>query len=171
MGAATAAALEARFPGVARALLLEDPPWRMPEPPKAEAEQPRENPFRSWILDLQEKTKAEIIEGGREQSPNWAESEWDAWADSKQQLDPSILQAQGTHMDWQDAARAIRCPTLLITADTEKQAIVSPEAARLAAQFSPAIQIVQITGAGHNIRRENYADYLQAVRQFLQQLR
>lgn len=170
MGAATAAALEARFPGTARALLLEDPPWRNPEPPKQEPEKPGPNRFRSWILDLQGKSKQEIIAGGKKQDPNWPEIEWDAWADSKMQLDPNILEAEGTHMDWQDAVAGIHCPTLLITADVAKGAIVPPEIARTVQQTWSNIGVVQIANAGHNIRRDNFDAYMQAVRSFLSSL-
>jgi pimeloyl-ACP methyl ester carboxylesterase len=173
MGAGTAAYLEARFPGLAGALVLEDPGWRTPEPPSLAEQAPKEpprNPFAEWLLSLKGKTLAEVEAKGRVDTPTWAEIEWPAWAESKLQLDTTLFQTEGTWRDWTEVAQAIRCPTLLLTADPEKGSIVTPEAARQAVALSSQIQVVRIPGAGHNIRRENYPAFMQALRQFLKTL-
>ena len=59
-------------------------------------------------------------------------------------------------------------PTLLVTADPDK-AIVTPEIAQQAVAMNDKIQWVRIEGAGHNIRREQFEAFIQAVGEFLAQ--
>jgi lipase len=70
-------------------------------------------------------------------------------------------------VDWANALPRITCPTLLITADTERGAIVSAESAARLTALVPQTKVVHIPGAGHNIRREQQAAFLSAVRGFL----
>jgi N-formylmaleamate deformylase len=63
--------------------------------------------------------------------------------------------------------RGLRCPVLLVTADVERGAIVSPEVAEEATRLNPNIRVVHVPGAGHNIRREQYAAFQSAVQGFL----
>ena len=68
---------------------------------------------------------------------------------------------------WRDTARRLRCPTLLVTAEVERGAIVTPEVAEEASRLNPNIRVVHVAGAGHNIRREQYATFQSAVGGFL----
>ncbi len=172
MGASTSAEVEFRFSGLVRALVLEDPPWFMPRPPEPEKEgQPRPNPME-WILKIKDLSLDELVAQCHKDSPTWQEAELRPWAESKKQFDYNFLQRPGNRNPfehWQEISRAIRCPTLLITADNSKGAIVNSEAAQLVANTNSNIQVVNISGAGHNIRRENYPAYLKAVRAFLKE--
>ena len=58
-------------------------------------------------------------------------------------------------------------PTLLITADLDKGAIYPPELADKWVATLPDAGHINIPGAGHNIRREQPAAFLAAVRGFL----
>ena len=178
MGANTAAQLGARYPEVPSALVLEDPPWfqpTAPKPVKKEEEPPaRENPFLAWISGLQGKTVEEVIESGRANNPNWPEVEWLPWGESKLQLDTNIFKTErmwDTFENWHTVVRALRAPTLLITAVHKRGAIVTRAAAQQAEELSPYIRTVYIRGAGHSIRRENYRAYMNEVRGFLDSLR
>lgn len=173
MGANTSAMLGARFPELASALILEDPPWWLPQPPKAEDEEetPRPNRFHDWLTKLKDQSLEEIIATGKQDNPNWPEVEWQAWGESKLQFDMNFLQAErGPARDWMEQVQKIFCPVLLITADPKKGALVTPEAAQKAATLNSRIQIAAIPNAGHNIRRENFSTYLRAVRRFLTSL-
>ncbi len=176
MGAATASTLEARFPGLVKALVLEDPPWRDWTPPpaandRAAQKTPPPNPWWDWLSKLPGKSLEEIIAKGKADNPNWPEIEWQPWAESKLQLDVNILKAEGLRMPWQEVAKAIRVPTLLLTGDPSKGAIVSPETAREAVGLSSSIRVVNIPGVGHSIRRENYPRFMQAVIAFLDEVK
>lgn len=166
MGANTAAMLGQRFPELARALVLEDPPWFPPEPEGAAPARP--NPFRDNLTSFAGKSVDELIAICRKQNPAWPEVELRPWAEAKLRFDLGFFQLPPVpRYHWQDAAAALQCPTLLLTADPARGAIVTPEIAREAAQRNPRIQVEYLAGAGHNIRREAYAGYMKALRAFL----
>ncbi len=174
MGAGVSSSVAALYPGLMRGLVLEDPAWFMPQKSGVEVKETapaKENPFQAWLMGLQNQALEEVIAKCRKDSPTWDEIELRPWAESKLNFDPGFL---GTgripSLDWQGVAKAIQCPTLLITADVTKGAIVSPEAAELAAALNPKIQVVQVAGAGHNIRREAYPAFIAVVKAFLQGL-
>jgi pimeloyl-ACP methyl ester carboxylesterase len=174
MGANTSAQVGAHFPGLVRALVLEDPPWREPEPPKApepEKEgQPRPNPM-DWILRLEKQSIKELIADCRKDNPSWQEAEFRPWAESKKQFDYNFLQrlSGNPFLNWQQDFQAIRCSTLLITANPAKGSIVPPKTAQMVHSMNNQIKVVRIPHAGHNIRRENYPQYIKAVRGFLKE--
>jgi pimeloyl-ACP methyl ester carboxylesterase len=70
-------------------------------------------------------------------------------------------------VDWQAILPRITCPALLITADPERGAIVTEEGAREIQALVPQLRTVHIPEAGHNVRREQFARYMDVVRIFL----
>lgn len=173
MGAGTAATLAGRRPELLRALILEDPAWREPQPQPAPelAGQHKPDPFTDWLLELRSIPIETIMARGRNDNPTWGEEEMWPWAVSKKQLDPNFTSSRTAWAPWREIARAITVPTLLITAECARGAIVTPEIAREAAALSPCIRVVNISGAGHCIRRENPSAYLAAIREFLAEVR
>ena len=122
-------------------------------------------------MSMEKLSVQELVEKCRADSPTWQEAELQPWAESKKQLDTNILKAlQVPRAEWQDVVRGIVRPTLLITADPEKGAIVTSEIAKKAAKMNSFIRVVHVAGAGHNIRRENYAEFMRAVRGFLKDI-
>ncbi len=172
MGANVSAQVSARYPGLARALVLEDPGWRTPEPEEQKTPPPpRSDPYAEWLKGVAQQSLEDVIAKCRADSPMWPEVELRPWAVSKKQFDPNFMQALNpARSDWREVARAIDCPTLLITADVERGSIVSADMANQAVALNSRIQVVHLPGAGHNIRREQYDGYMQVVRQFLQRL-
>jgi N-formylmaleamate deformylase len=164
MGAATALTLAGIYPDLPRAILLEDPPpWWM-------AASPTKRPSRAddSIIDLKRKTREELIAHAHTQSPTWSEAELGPWADSKLRFSIHFLsRGLGKSMDWSSTVQRIACPTLLITADTEKGAIVPSEAATAFKTLVPQARVVHIAGAGHSIRREQFERYMEVVESFL----
>ena len=172
MGAATASQLEAHYPGVARALLLEDPPWREPEeqptPPPTSGPPPS---MSQWIIDLKKSSEAEMIAKCRTDNPTWPDVELQPWAESKVQFDLNFLQAgRAPQPDWFEVIKSLNVPTLLISADPSKGAIVTPASAKKAVELNTKVKVAKIDGAGPSIRRENYADYMAALTGFLRVL-
>jgi N-formylmaleamate deformylase len=173
MGASMSAQVEAQYPGLVRALILEDPAWFNPEPPKetAQAEQLRPNPFAARLMAIKDQTIEQLMAKCRQDSPTWAEIELRPWAESKKQFDTNFfLLPMSPRTDWREVVQAIRCPTLLITANPKKGGIITPEIAQQAADMNSQIRVVRISKAGHNIRRENYPDYMKAVQRFLKKV-
>jgi N-formylmaleamate deformylase len=172
MGAATTAAMAASYPELVRCVILEDPPWWTdataisPEERAAMAEA-----WHADILERKSQTREEIVAFCRAQHPTWAEAECGPWADSKLQVSLNILGAWATPpMPWRDAVRKITCPVLLITGDPAMGAIVTREVAEEAASLWHNGEVVRISGAGHNIRREQYEDFIEAVTAFLREM-
>jgi pimeloyl-ACP methyl ester carboxylesterase len=153
------------------ALILEDPAWfDEPSEPQEKKQPPTQpDPWIEFLKAASSMPMDDILAKCRKDSPTWDEIELPAWAESKQQFDLNFLSArQGTRRPgWKDIARAITVPTLLLTADVSKGAIVSPATAQEAREFNPLIQVAAIPRAGHNIRREAFEAFMEAVRSFL----
>jgi pimeloyl-ACP methyl ester carboxylesterase len=110
-----------------------------------------------------------VIARGRERHPTWAEEEFAAWADSKLQVSERFAGAVRfpERPDWRELLPKVQCPVLLITSDPERGGIVTPEIAEEARRLLPGLKVVRLRGAGHNVRREQFDAYLQAVHAFL----
>ena len=105
--------------------------------------------------------------------PGWAEVEWQPWATANQQVSPDVFQWIDEEMlfsYWLELIPQITCPVLLVTAETELEAIVTPEVAQTMADLNLQIQVAYISGAGHSIRREQFEAYVEAVTAFLQEV-
>lgn len=167
MGAATALALAGLYPTLPGAILLEDPPaWWLTDPTAPAVN--RRARFGERIVALKRKTREELIADQRVQSPDWSAAELGPWADSKLRLSFYVLNNEGAAaVDWRATVQHITCPALLITADPELGAIVTAEGAAAFQALLPQAQVAHIPGAGHSIRREQFAHYMQVVRAFL----
>lgn len=175
MGASTAAAAAATYPDRFSKVVLEDPAWWDDESPRRMRRGTTPEERAAWL----EERRAQIVKQGqmsieelialcREQSPSWQEDELAPWALSKQQLSPNVAGGWETKpKPWTEIASAIVVPTLLITADTEKGGIVTQELAEAAQALNNRIEVVHLPEAGHNIRREAFEAYVEAVRAFL----
>jgi N-formylmaleamate deformylase len=168
MGGNTATELGARYPDLLGGLVFEDPAWIDPTPDHIPL---RKNPFFEWLLHMEGVSLEDIIEKGKADNPTWPEIEFPAWAESKRQLDKNVFNSINVRKPWRDFVSAFKVPALLITADVGMGAIVSPEIAAEASSLSPFLQVASIPHAGHNIRRENYPAYIEALKNFLDQLK
>jgi pimeloyl-ACP methyl ester carboxylesterase len=168
MGAGTTLRFVADYPDLARCAILEDPGLRNAPPAEADQEARRAR-MRQNAAEMRALGREGIIARGREQHPNWAEEEFGPWADSKLQVSERFSGAMRVpeRPDWRELLPKVRCPVLLITADPERGGIVTPQAAAEAAQLLPGLKVVRLSGAGHNVRREQFDAYLKAVRAFL----
>lgn len=170
MGASIAAEVAARAPARVRALILEDPPWRDGADFTVQEQAAREH-YRQWISFAQSQSIEALVAQVRAQHPSWDESEFLPWAESKHRLDLHFLDASMPWWrPWREVAAQIVCPLLLITGDVEAGAIVTPEVAREVLHLLPQAEVVHLHGAGHSVRREAYAEYVSAVREFLQRV-
>lgn len=168
MGADVSAMLAHIHPELPRCIILEDPPWHSAadhQTPK-EAEQ-RAEEWREEIRGYQGHTFAEMIEIARRVRPHWPDSEYPPWVDAKLHMDLRAFDFITSRIPWSEMVPSIRCPVLLITADPAKGAIVTPEVAEEVCGMNDSIQVVRIDGAGHNIRRERFEKYADAVTDFL----
>jgi N-formylmaleamate deformylase len=172
MGAATVATTAALYPELVRCAILEDPPWRAdifalsPEERAASAKE-----WRDGLLRNRSRSRQELVALCRAENPTWSEVECGPWADSKLQMSLNPFNAAvQPRTPWQEIVRQIACPILLLTGDPEMGAIVTPEGAQEAASLWRNGRVVHIGGAGHNIRREQYEKFLEAVTTFLREI-
>jgi pimeloyl-ACP methyl ester carboxylesterase len=172
MGAATALTLAGLQPDLPGTILLEDPPVWWTAPPR----QPRfdEQARAEWQARLaaqQRKTREELIAEQRAAAPGWSEAVLGPWADAKLRvsLNAGALFDHDTSepADWRSILPRITCPVLLITADEARGALVTREAANELRALLPHLRVAHVPGAGHCIRYEQLAQYLDVVRPFL----
>ena len=163
VGARATAAYASAHPGRASMVILEDPPFTLPA--ELSAAQARSERFRQQVEKFRSMTPAEITAMGRASSPNWHEDEFPAWAAAKQQVAPDAMPSYAA--SWQDSVAGITAPTLLIYGEPGLGGMITPALANEATAINSNIRPVQISGAGHNVRRENFLAFLLAVRAFL----
>ncbi len=169
MGAQTAAVTAGLVPDLVRAAVLEDPPWVDMFATADAAYEWRQNMIR-WIEGLRLMTQQEIVAQQRERTPDWPDEQLPHWAASKLMVSLDVFgDADSIRRPWQEVAPKIKCPALLITADTERGALVTWETAAEVARLEN-FQTVHIPGAGHCIRWDQPAAYLSAVRLFIDEV-
>lgn len=171
MGGATTFVLAGAYPDLPGAILIEDAggfnlaSGRRPDAATRMAE------ARERLTKLQSLPRNEVIAHGRETNPAWSAAELAPWADAKLQFNLRALNRMGTSVEnWEELLGNITCPALLITADVEKGAMVDEEGAAKLKALIPQLVVAHVAGAGHNIRREQFTNYMAVVQQFLGQL-
>ena len=176
LGASISARIEARYPGLVKALILEDPAWwdpneERPAPQPAIDDEPAQLPYDQWLLAIKTWTVEQVMDHGRANRPSWTEPELRAWAETVQRFDPNFLTIHDNReCDFPTVVERIHVPTLLITGDRERGAIVGGPLAFKAAGQNPLIRAVHIPGAGHNVRDDNYSAFMEALQAFTRSL-
>jgi N-formylmaleamate deformylase len=88
--------------------------------------------------------------------------------EAQNQVDPDVVtwfNSWPTTNRWRDHVAQLHCPGLLVTGD--RNPTVTPNAAAQARERWPQLKTVQIEGAGHNVRRDQFAPYWRTVAAFL----
>ncbi len=168
-GAHVAALVAAQAPQTIRAVVLSDPPWRdSADHSTPETAALKKEEWINWIEDLKKKSIDEVMTIGRQMHPNWDESEFFQWARAKQQIrTETIVWFMDTPTLYSDIVKNITCPGLLITADPQQGAVVTPEVANNVSKLWRKVKVVHIPNAGHNIHREQLVFYMDALNRFL----
>jgi N-formylmaleamate deformylase len=171
MGAGTTVNIAVEYHHLPKAIILEDPGWIDRDKPASQREEEQAKQREEFIMYLTEattRTREELIAECRQANPRWSEAEIVPWAESKLQFDPAIFSTlQLERPSYVDLVPRIECPTLLITSDG---GMVTPEKAEHASRLwksKKPFRWVQIKGAGHNIRREQFAAFCDALFAFL----
>ena len=174
MGAGTAVNIAVDCPSLPKAIILEDPAWRLPESLESQNDQEKvkqREAFMKSMAGVGQRTLDEIIAEGRAANPRWSEAEIVPWAKSKLQFDPSLFSKMIiSHRSYEELVPQIKCPTLLIFSDG---GLVTAEAAAHASKLwisKQPFRSVQIKGAGHNIRREQFEVFKETLTRFLREI-
>jgi N-formylmaleamate deformylase len=171
MGAGTAVNVAVEHPSLPKAIILEDPAWMTPESAASQNDPEKikqREAFMKALAGFGKRTLAEIIAEGKLQNPRWSEAEIIPWAQAKLEFDPALFSMMALNSrSYEELVPKIKCPTLLIIADgglvTEA---VAKNAAKLWQSRQP-FKWVLIKGAGHNIRREQFEAFKEALASFL----
>ena len=166
MGASSAAWFAAKYPDVPRAIVLEDP-GLLPRPRRQRA---NASELRNRILERNQTSYDDLVQGCVERSPTWGLEECRIWAPSKRLHHPSNAYRYrlfGERPAMVELFKKIKVPTLILKADADAETRAKNEA--VAASLAQG-KIVHIDGAGHNVRRERKAALLAALKEFLANL-
>ena len=171
MGAVTAVNIAVEQPRLPKAIILEDPAWRAQEAIDSETNDESTKMRDAFTKMLTARTRKELIAECRIANPRWSEDEIIPWAEAKLQFDHTLLSNMELNSPtYIEIVPQIQCPTLLITSDG---GIVSAEIARHVSKLwesKKPFRWVQINGAGHNIRREQFEKFMDSVACFLQEI-
>lgn len=180
MGAGTASAVAVQASDRLRGVVLEDPGWWDGDSPPtlgaaADATGSRA-PLRSsawveWIRSVKAMSPAARHAHADAERPRYDPETRHNWIDIKAQFNLAVIDATAGIMRsapaWRDTVRAITCPTLLVTGEPDRGGIVTPAVAEAAGRLARNLRVVNIPDVGHNIHRDNYPPYRDAVAAFL----
>jgi N-formylmaleamate deformylase len=173
MGAGTTSAVAVEYPDLPKAIILEDPGWGMQAPSAESAAAAKKNheQIKAYQTGVAKMSMGDIKAECRKTNPTWSEYEVETWSASRKLWDTNLFDRMVLNpMPYEEVVAKIKCPTLLIIAEN---GIVSRETAEKAAKLwksKAPFKWVYIKGAGHSIRREQYAAYKKAVDEFLKEL-
>lgn len=177
MGAATIAQAAAQFPELPRCVVLEDPAWYEPPEDESAVEAARRrakraaeiDAWRAWVQMLQTATHEEALAEMRAYAPNWAEDDLNRSLNARRQVELALFDAYPPEASpWRTVVPRIACPILLLLGDDrQRSAIVTPEQAQEAERLWRSGRWVQIRGAGHSLRYDQFDAYLDTVQTFL----
>jgi pimeloyl-ACP methyl ester carboxylesterase len=165
MGSSSVARFAAKYPEVARAVILEDPGLVRPAPAATAATTQTPEQRRAAILARNNTTEQELVAGCMKNSPKWGQSECEFWAPSKRRHHPgTVLSVPSALPPVGELFSKITAPTLILKADA--QGDLRKQNEEIASRL-PRGKIVHIEGAGHNVRRENKAQTIEVMKAFL----
>jgi N-formylmaleamate deformylase len=171
MGAGTTVNIAVEYPALPKAIILEDPGWVAEEdtaPENSEVMTNQRQAFVQALASYGKSTRGEIIEEGRRNNPAWSEAEIIPWAEAKLQFDPTLFsRLRIDRPTYKELVPKIDCPTLLITSDGGLVSAMTAERAAVLWKSDKPFKWVEIKGAGHNIRREQFNKFIEALQDFL----
>ena len=170
MGGTCATNIAALYPDLPRAIILEDPGWMTPGAPQPNRREGGRE-MRERAEQFRNMTVEELIEQCHRESPLWSYEELAPWAESKKQFDTNLFSSFNINeLPWTEMVPKIQCPALLFTAET---GIVNDDTVDKAMELWTAdkpLSHVKVMGVGHNIRRENFPEFMDTIQQFLKGL-
>lgn len=176
MGASTIALAVAANPGLARAVVLEDPAWWETPIPTTEEEAEQQDStrragntaWRDWVVWMQQAPREEALAARRSDSPLWSEDDVALSLDARLEVQLDLFEHfPSIRAPWRAVVPLIDCPTLLVLGDSAAGGIITPELSAEASTLNPLITSAHIAGAGHAIRYDQFEPFMGAVVAFL----
>ena len=173
MGSSSVAWFAAKYPDIPGAVILEDPRL-IPRPAGSSrsssnaATAAAQERRRAQILARNNMTYEELVAQCLKNSPQWGRSECEYWAPSKRLHHPdTALRSRSGRPPMSELFAKITAPTLILKADAQgADRKKNEEVAKLLKNG----KIVHVEGARHNVRRDQKARLLKALKAFLGEL-
>ncbi len=170
MGSSATAWFAAKYPNMAKAIILEDPRLvaRVRKPMSNIQDSAMIQKKLKQIVSKNNANANELAQTCFEKNPQWGKSECDIWAPSKLLHHPNnAYRKRGASPSMTELFSKIKCPTLIIKADaSQDEQIKNNEVAKILDHG----KIVHIVKAGHNVRRDQKALFLKELNSFLSSL-
>jgi pimeloyl-ACP methyl ester carboxylesterase len=169
MGAMIAFQAGVQYPTLAKAMILEDPPWLL-------SQQGEENTSEETMLEWARKLPSQSIEEletiNRKDHPTWTDEMIQLMSESKKQFDPTsvdmlLRSLKKYRTEWLSTIGTINFPLLIMTGNPELGAIVTREVATRIHELNPEIQIKNVPDVGHLIRFDKFDEFMSTVFAFL----
>lgn len=164
LGGSVARLAEARHPGWARRIVIEDTPPRLDRPDS------RVILLAKGYLKMLAMPRAAVEDHFRRVNNGWREERVRAVADASTQTARGVLETYLAHdepLTLAESVAAVRCPVLLVYGDTASGGFVSDQDAALYLETLPDGRAIQIPGAGHSLHARKPAEFVAAVLPFL----
>ncbi|MGH2825822.1 MAG: alpha/beta fold hydrolase [Actinomycetota bacterium] len=157
LGGAIAAIAQTTDPSFATRLVLEDPLLSLSEPESFNTEyvKPFEDPSAGAVLA---------------QYPRWHPQDARIKAEALEASSPEVVRRtalENQPWDLVPLAMEVDCPTLLIAADPDENALVTPEMGEGIAAANPHVTFRVLAGAGHSLHRDSYGAFWQVLHGYL----
>ncbi len=118
-----------------------------------------------WAESLRKRSRDQLVEICRRQSPNWPEEDLLPWAESKLQLSPNVAGLfSGMRRDLAESYATIRCPVLFLKAEAPEDVRAEQ---REIVKSVPRASLFHVEGAGHNVRRDTHPETVDILVRFL----
>ena len=153
LGGAIAAIAQTADRSFADRLVLEDPLLRLSEPESfiAEYTKPFEDPSAGAVLA---------------RYPRWHPQDARIKAEALEASSPDVVRRtalENQPWDVVPMAMELDCPTLLIAADPDQNALVTPEMGEGIAESNSHVTFRVLAGAGHSLHRDSYEEFWQVL--------
>jgi pimeloyl-ACP methyl ester carboxylesterase len=161
LGAVVSMRLALRRPGIARRLVLEDPPSiDRAAPPDEEFFAQIRNGVRAAVETPEAEVTRELAE-----NPHWSEEDARQNVEGRALADAEGIVASLRHprpIAVMDAAADLEIPTLFLLADEERSVLLGPARERLRNALPASCRIREFE-SGHTIHRDRFDEYLAAI--------
>jgi N-formylmaleamate deformylase len=168
MGGNVAALVAAKYPELINKVVLEDPAFRFTNFSFLARGIMKLVLYIAGFFLLSDDYE-KLIKKCRKQSPTWAEEEYKPWAESKIQFKrknpKKAYDILKSRYNWKEIYSSIACSLLLIIPE---KGVTNEKLANKAISLCKSGKWIKINGAGHNIRREQFDEFIKNVVDFLE---
>ncbi len=179
MGAMVSYQACTRFPELARALFLEDPPW-FPSPESGIKPPDQwvgsgaasENPVAKWAKTLAGKSMGELLADCRRDNPSWPDELARVMCEAKIRLDQGIIDTlagllESAGSSWEATIASVSVPFEIVTGNSERGGIVTPSLIERIRALNPRVTVKTFPDVGHLIRFDAHDGFVAELREFL----